>query len=161
MVNKTRAKKEQEPVSLDLSAVTFDLRKRWPTVSNSVDDAVASNVIQYLNAADRIHFVNELCRVLKPGGKAQIAVPYWSSNVAYGDIAVQWPPVVEHWFFHLNKDWREANNAKETRYSCDFDTTWGYSLHPLIAPRNQEYQQHAITFWKEAAQALVATLVKR
>ena len=45
--------------------------------------------------------------------------------------------------------------------NCDFEAYWDYNRHPAITPRNQEYQQHALSFWKEAAQDIVATLVKR
>lgn len=45
-------------------------------------------------------------------------------------------------------------------YSCNFQCTWGFSLHPHLLTRNQEYQQHALQFWKESAQDIIATLTK-
>jgi hypothetical protein len=110
---------------------------------------------------DRVHFANELYRVMKPDSKATIIVPYWASCRAYGDVSHCWPPVSEAWFFHLNKAWRENENYIDLPYTCNFDHTLGYAMHPGIINRNQEYQQHAITFWKEAAQDLCASLIKR
>jgi hypothetical protein len=46
-------------------------------------------------------------------------------------------------------------------YTCDFDATWGFGMHPEVASRNQEYQQFAMTFYTEAVQDVVVTLVKR
>lgn len=142
--------------------VIADLRKKWPWKSNSVDEVYANCLVNYLTAAERVHFVNELHRVLKPEAKAAILVPHWCSSRAYGDLGEQWPPVSEMWFATLNKSWREAQNSVDVSgYTCDFDHTLGYSLHPLIIPRNQEYQQNAVSFWKEAAQDIIATLICR
>lgn len=141
--------------------IVCDLRGDWKWEDDSVDEVHCSHFVEHLTAQERIHFVNELYRVLKPGGKATIITPHWASNRAYGDLTHQWPPVSEMWFYYLSKEWREANAPHNDQYTCDFDATWGYSTHPEINLRNQEYQQHALTFWKEAAQDTVATLIKR
>jgi len=140
---------------------TTDLRQVWPWEDNSVEEAHSSHFIEHLTAPERIHFVNELYRVLVPGGKCQIIVPMWSSCRAYGDLTHQWPPVSEFWFYYLDKGWREQNAPHNDGYTCDFVSTWGYSLHGAIVTRNTEYQQHALQFWKEAAQDLMATLQAR
>ncbi len=138
-----------------------DLRQRWPWKNNSVDEAHAHYLVEYFTPKERVHFVNELYRVLKPGAQAQIITPYWCGNRAYGDIDVQWPPISESWFTMLNKSWREAQNSvKTSQYVCNFDAGLGYGLHPAIVVKNQEYQQHAVAFYKEAAQELICTLTK-
>jgi hypothetical protein len=138
-----------------------DLRQPWPWKDDSVEEAHCSHFIEHLTAQERIHFVNELYRVLKPDAKCTVIVPHWSSCRAYGDLTHQWPPVSEFWFYYLNKDWRATNAPHNDEYSCHFDCAWGYNMHQAIATRNQEYQQHALTFFKEAAQDLVATFVKK
>jgi hypothetical protein len=138
-----------------------DLTKPWPWKDGSVEEAHASHFIEHLDATQRIHFVNELYRVLVPGAKCQIIVPSWSSCRAYGDLTHQWPPVSEFWFYYLSKDWRAQNAPHNDFYQCDFDVTWGYGLHQLLLSRNQEYQSHALQFWKEAAQDIVATFAKK
>lgn len=134
---------------------------RWPWKANSIEESHSSHMVEHLNAAERIHFVNELHRVLVPGGKCTLIVPHWASCRAYGDLTHQWPPVSEFWFYYLGKDWRAANAPHNDGYTCDFDATWGYTLHQEIAARNQEYQIHAMNFFKEAAQDIVATLTKK
>lgn len=133
----------------------------WPWADGSVEEVHCSHFVEHLNGSERIHFVNELYRVLQPGGKAQIIVPHWGSCRAYGDLTHQWPPVSEFWFYYLDKDWRAANAPHNVDYSCDFAATWGYSLHPSIQSRNQEYQMFAMSNYKEACQDLIATLVKK
>lgn len=141
--------------------VVHDLRNPWPWKTASVDEVNSEYLVHYFTARERVHFANELYRVLKPGAKAIIQVPHWCASKAYGDIRVQWPPVSEMWFAMLSKKWREAQNCVDSSgYTCDFDHTLGYGLHPVLLSRNYEYQQHAVIFWKEAAQDLCGTLIK-
>lgn len=141
--------------------VVTDLRKLWPWSDGEVEEVHCSHFLEHLTAPERIHFVNELWRVLKVGGKAAIITPHWCSTRAYGDLTHQWPPVSEFWFYYLNKQWRAENAPHNDEYVCDFEATWGYGVHALIAVRNPEFQQFAINFYKEAAQDLHATLTKR
>lgn len=144
--------------------VVADLTQRWPWDDNSVEEAHSSHCLEHFGSMERVHFLNELHRVLKPGAKATIICPHWASCRAYGDPTHKWPPVSEFLWFYLKKDWRMANaphtDAQYLKggFTCNFDVTWGYSLEPGIALRNQEYQQHAMTYFKEAAQDMVATL---
>lgn len=137
------------------------LRKAWPWKSDTVDRVEVVNLVQMYTPDERIRFVNELHRVMKVGAKAQISAPHWCSNRAYGDLAFQWPPVSEAWLYHLNAQWRTANAPWGVKYRCDFDITFGYGIHQLLMTRNQDYQQNAVTFYKEACQDLIATLTKR
>lgn len=155
--------------SISFPGVDFvqDLTKKWQWKDNSVDEAHCSHFLEHLEARQRVHFMNELHRVLKPGAKCQIITPNWASNRAYGDMTHKWPPVSEMFYFYLNKGWRAQNcphddiEFNKDGYSCDFDFTCGYSMHQSIQSRNQEYQQHAVTFWKEAAQDIMATITKK
>ncbi len=148
--------KYPEPIFQDRSKY-----KPWPWEDNSVEEVHSSHFIEHLTAPERIHFVNELHRVLKPAGKATLITPHWSSCRAYGDLTHQWPPVSEFWFYYLSKAWREQNAPHNDGYTCDFEATWGYGMHPQLIPRNAEYQQHAMQFFKEAVQDLHASLIKK
>ena len=145
--------------------VVTDLRKTWPWPDNSILEAHSSHFVEHLwmteEKPERVHFVNELYRVLVPGGKATIIVPNWSSCRAYGDYSHCWPPVSEFWFFYLDRGWRAANAPHNDLYTCDFLATWGYSIHQYFQTRSQESQQFAFQFYKEAAPDLIATLTKR
>lgn len=138
-----------------------DLRTPWPWGDSSVEEVHASHFVEHLTAPERIHFVNELYRVLAPGKGALITTPHWASQRAYGDLTHQWPPVCEFWWYYLDRPWREANAPHNDFYTCDFQVSWGYSMHPTLQIRNAEYQQHAMQFWLEARQDMVATLVAR
>jgi hypothetical protein len=140
--------------------------KSWPWAENSVEEAHASHFLEHLQKKERWHFFNELYRVLKPGAKVTIITPDWCSQRAYGDMTHEWPAVAGFFWFYLSKEWRAVNaphnDAQRVKggLSCNFGATWGPTLHPDLVNRNQEYQQHAINFWKEASQDMVCTLTK-
>lgn len=141
--------------------VVHDLTQPWPWEDNSVDEAHSSHFVEHLTAEQRVHFVNELYRVLKPGAKAAIIVPHWASCRAYGDLTHRWPPVSEFWFYYLSKAWRADNAPHNDGYTCDFDATWGYGMRQDLAIRNAEFQQFAMANYKEAILDIHATLIKR
>ncbi|MFZ2803919.1 MAG: methyltransferase domain-containing protein [Patescibacteria group bacterium] len=141
--------------------VVADLRfegswAKWE--DDSVDEAFSSHFVEHLTAPHRILFANELYRILKPGGFAEIITPHWASARAYGDLTHQWPPVSPFWFNYLRRSWREANAPHACDdYTCDFTVDWGTSLHPQVGLRNQEFQQFATTFYIEANQDMHST----
>jgi len=147
--------------------VVADLNQSWPWADNAVEEIHCSHVIEHFDAAQRIHIYNEMFRVLKAGGKATLIAPHWGSGRAYGDPTHKWPPISGFSFFYLLKSWRKQNAPHTDAefwpegYNCDFDATWGFSLHPQVGVRNQEYQQFALNFYIEAAQDIIATLIKR
>src|SRR5512140_2484260 len=145
--------------------VVADLRKPFPWPDNSVEEVHCSHFIEHLEAKDRVRFMNELWRVMKPGAKCTLIAPHWCSNRAYGDMTHCWPPVAEMFLSYLSAKWREEQAPHTDKrwnpdgYDCDFEASWGYLLHPALAPHSQENQQHAMLFFKEAAQDIMATLV--
>jgi Methyltransferase domain len=147
--------------------IVADLRKRWPWADDSVDEANCSHFLEHLDSLERVHFFNELYRVLKVGAKCTLVTPHWASCRAYGDPTHKWPPVSEFAFYYLLKAWRDGNaphtDAQHVpgMFNCDFDAAWGFGMRNDLLQRNQEYQQYALANYKEAAQDTVCTLTKR
>lgn len=139
---------------------------KWPFADNSIEEVHSSHFVEHLTVNERVHFYNELHRVMKKDAKATIIVPHWNSNRAFGDPTHQWPPVSEMAFYYLSKKWREEQAPHTDKkwnpqgYSCDFQATWGYSFAPDLGNRSQEYVQFALTNFKDSAQDIHATLVK-
>lgn len=144
--------------------VVADLRKRWPWDDNSVSNVHMSHVLEHFTGDERVHIFNEMYRVLAPQGTAYIITPHWGSQRAYGDFTHRWPPVSEMLFNYLYREWRLANaphndilfNPKG--YSCDFSFQGGYGLHQGILSWNQERQQYAQMWFKEACQDIHMTI---
>lgn len=141
-------------------------KDRLPFDDGAVEEVHASHFVEHLNAVERCHLMNELFRVMKPGAKMSMIVPHWGSNRAYGDPTHQWPPIGEMWFYYLKREWRMAQAPHTDKsnwpegYDCDFEATWGYTMHPSLNTRNTEFQQFAMNFYKEGAQDIVATLTR-
>ena len=150
--------------------IVADLTKKWPWKDNTVDEVNASHFIEHLTNFEgkweRVHFFNELYRVMKKGAKAQLIFPHWCSNRYYGDPTHK-EPFSEMGFYYLSKEWRlqqtphTDSSVNKNGYKCDFEATWGYNMRADITTRNQEYQQNAMANYKEVCQDIVATLVKR
>jgi SAM-dependent methyltransferase len=63
----------------------FDLRVMpWPFPDDCADEIVMHHVLEHL--PDTLAVVEEIHRVLKPGGVAIIEVPYAKSGGAFGDV---------------------------------------------------------------------------
>ncbi len=83
-------------VNHDLAAlpgidVVHDLRVfPWPWADGEFEEIHMDNVLEHL--PDMVRTMEELHRILKPGGRLFIGVPYWNSFEAWGD------PTHAHWF---------------------------------------------------------------
>jgi SAM-dependent methyltransferase len=151
--------------------VLCDLGKDpWPWDTDSVDEAHCSHFLEHLTNFngkwERVHFFNELHRVLKPGASCTLVIPHWNSNRFYGD-PTHCEPFSEMGFYYLSKEWR-AGSAPHADvqwnpqgYACDFECTWGYSMHQALMARSPDHQQYALGWFKEAAQDIHANLKKR
>lgn len=71
-------------VSVDICEPTdqiADLSRPWPWLDSSIEEVLAFDVIEHI--ADRIHFMNELHRVLQPGAQATIETPNASRGAGF------------------------------------------------------------------------------
>jgi len=55
----------------------------WPWANNSAEEIVANDLLEHLN--DFMRAMEELYRIVKPGGTLKIKVPYWNSVFRYAD----------------------------------------------------------------------------
>lgn len=141
----------------------FDLRKPWPIDDGVVDEVHCSHFLEHLTGTERIHFFNELARVLKPKAQARIITPHWSHERAYGDPTHMWPPVCSWTYFYLQKSWRDVN-APHVGYTCDFDYVLAGTHDPNdahVAFRNIETKTIMMSRNINTTTDLIATLTKR
>jgi hypothetical protein len=147
--------------------IVTDLRKKWPWNDGEVKEIHASHVIEHFDGIERVHIFNEMYRVLGDRCKATIITPHWASCRAYGDFTHKWPPVSEFLFYYLSKEWRAVNaphndiEFNPAGYNCDFEVGWGYSLREDVVVRNAEYQQFAMSNYKEVCMDTLATLTRK
>jgi predicted SAM-dependent methyltransferase len=78
-----------------------DLAGPWPWPDDSIDEVIAADIFEHL--PDKIHTLNELWRVLKIGGTAQVIVPSTDGRGAFQD-----PTHTSYW--NLNS-WKYAQKG--------------------------------------------------
>jgi hypothetical protein len=139
-----------------------DIFEPWPWADGSVEEIHCSHFLEHLTRRQRIHFVNEMYRVLKLEGKAQVIVPHWNSPRAYGDMTHDPMPVCEFFFQYVNRGWREVN-APHSDYApeVNFEVNYGYGLRQDIALRDQNYQNYAMANYKDAIQDIHSLWTKK
>lgn len=149
-----------DSIAFDGVDTVADLRKPWPWADGSVDEVRTSHFVEHLTGSERIHFFNELSRVMKVGAKAFIVTPDWTNDCAYGDPTHQWPPMSRWYPLYLHKGWRDVN-APHVGYSCDFDHVIGGSWEPYLEARNMEYRINVMQHQTNAMRDLHVTLIKK
>jgi hypothetical protein len=127
---------------------------------SSVKEVAIVNRMEFIPGAKRGEFMDEVFRILVPGGIASVITPYWSTTRAIQDCLYEWPPLCESSFLYFNKEWRERNVGKRP-IKCDFDFTYGYGVEPDIANRNDETRSFALKNYTNAVQTLQVTLTSR
>ncbi len=128
--------------------------------TESVKDIVCTGVLEFVPGRDRGAFMDQCYRILVPGGKMTITVPYWTSWRAYYDSRIEWPPFCEQSFLYYNKTWRETN-MKELKLECDFDFTYGYVWSADTQSRSDESRSFWTAHYANAVDALQLMLTKK
>lgn len=126
----------------------------------SVEEFRCTYLFGQIPGKERGAFMDELWRVLIPGGKAMFITQYWTSFRAFMDYRSEWPPVVEQSYLYYNKAWRESQNVKWC--TCDFDIVGqGHVPDPEAGAKAQEVKDHWIKHYANAALDLHMVLQKR
>lgn len=112
-----------------------DLSQPWPWADSSVEEVRAHDVIEHI--ADRIHFMNELHRVMKPGARAIIEVP----NASKGSGFAQDPTHKSAWAMNSFQYFR-AGSFAHRRLSRAYGITAAFNVLSLSERMYQdEYEE--------------------
>lgn len=150
-----------EPKAVNLASDVPDpLKFPWAFKDESVSEITCIGVLEFVPGEKRPAFMDEAYRVLTPGGKMLVKVPYLNSGAAVQDYALQWPPFVEASFCYFDKTQRDAINLKRNLV-CDFEVGFGYDVMPEVASRNDETRSFQIKHYNNVVTALTVVLTKR
>lgn len=133
----------------------------WPFEDDSVEEVNCSHFLEHLDGDERMAFMDELYRVLKPGGTATITTPYWTWVGAVQDPTHRWPPIAEQSYYYFNREMRERMGVDHYPIRCNFDYSLTCVAMPHLHGRSQAEMAHAHYHQLNAVTELVATLVKR
>lgn len=154
-------------VGVDVSAacapqVLHDLRVTpWPFADASIDEVYSGHFLEHLDGEERIAFMDELYRVLKPGGQALIVTPYWTWVGAIQDPTHRWPPIAEQTFHYFNRAMREQMGVDFYPIRCDFDLNFSFSVLPQFAQLPKAELDRARLHSLNVIAELRTTLIRR
>lgn len=121
--------------------IIADLAQRWPWESSTVDEIVGFDVIEHI--ADRIHFMNEMHRVMKPGARATIETP----NAARGAGFFQDPTHKSPWVMN-SFQYFQAGSFAHNRLARSYGIT---AVFKVISLSERMYKDQHEDVWKITA----------
>src|SRR5687768_17165965 len=87
----------------------------YPWDESTVDEVHLSHVLEHFTKPDRAKMLNEIYRILKPGGLATIITPCGSRHAQ--DPTHKDSEVVPGFYGYFNREWREANKLTHNEYA--------------------------------------------
>lgn len=135
--------------------IEWDLLKKypWPWEDNSVDEVFASHFLEHIPKGDSFQapiyqFMDEIYRILKPGGIARFISPYYTSVRAVQD-PTHHQFISEPMFNYFSKKWREINKLTHYPVKCDFEIVkLDHAVSEEYTGRAQDaVAQAAMHFW--------------
>lgn len=143
--------------------IVHDLTKfPYPFKDESADMIFASHFVEHLDGIERMKFMDECYRILKPEGKMRLVHPYYKSVRAVQDPTHKWPPISENSYFYWDKKWREMNKLDHYPIKCDFEFNIYYSWQdPTVANKNEETRMFMIDKYWNIVADMIVDMVKR
>jgi predicted SAM-dependent methyltransferase len=107
-----------------------------------------------------IKFMNEVYRILKPGGKLKVVAPYYNSIRCWQD-PTHTRAINEATFMYYNKEWRTVNRLDHYPINCDFDFTYGYDMSTQWATRADDARNFGTLHYNNVINDIHVVLTKR
>jgi SAM-dependent methyltransferase len=134
----------------------------YPFKDESIDAIYSSHFVEHLDGIERMKFMDECYRILKPGGRMRLLHPYYKSVRAVQDPTHKWPPISENSYFYWDKNWRELNKLDHYPIKCDYEFNIFYSWQdPTVANKNEETKLFMIDKYWNVVADMIVDLVKR
>lgn len=106
--------------------VAWDLNELpWPWADESYDQIVAHAVLEHLDI-DLVASLDECWRILRPGGKVRLKLPYWNSDISHRDPT-------HRWFYSLGSfDQFDPDRKRGREYKFYTDRHWRIVKDPKL-----------------------------
>lgn len=98
--------------------MVFDLEAPWPLTDNCMVQAYSSHVVEHLPNWQT--FFREAWRVLEPGGRLRVRVPYGMHPSAWWDFGHVRPWVTENFVFFQPGYAKQIGNPEHDDWPCPF-----------------------------------------
>lgn len=166
--------KQPEHIGVDIAGdcdVKHDLFTfPYPFEDNSADEVFCSHFIEHIpmeyviqngQSKDMLFaFIDEIYRILKPGGKATLIFPCATSTRAFQDPTHR-RFIPAQTVYYFSKQWREVNKLDHYNCDCDFDFIVGEAINGAWSIRSQEAKVFAAQNYWNVIDDLHFILTKR
>lgn len=136
-------------------------RYPWPFEDQSVDEVFSSHYFEHVDGPDRGKFMDELYRIMVPGGKAVFVTPFGWNNRALQDFTHKFPPIIPESYLYFCKKWRDLQNLNHGFYNlkCDFEIVSAkFVINPEMTNKDPDYLTELIKHSINVADDLVVEL---
>lgn len=130
----------------------------WDIPSESADEVYISHFIEHV--FDLIAFMDEVHRILKPGGLATVIAPYVMSTGAWQDPTHK-RGITEMMFFYFNKEWRNKQGLGHYKIKSDFDFEIEMLMDADFRDLPEKEQIFAFRHYYNAISEIKVTMKKR
>jgi SAM-dependent methyltransferase len=147
-----RRRYPHQTFSDEIRLVDFDIFN-MPYEPNSVDEVRADGLLEHLPFIDEPRFLNEVKRVLKPGGLFRFSVP------DFEQVCRNWLAAKDDWQDFYRMD--DAAIAKQHwfgTYTYKTDNRWGYITATIYGSQHGEGQYHRNCYSDGKIRAMCAKL---
>lgn len=135
----------------------------WPFETDSIDEVVCEHFVEHLYPEEFVDWMNELWRVLKPGARATLEMPYLTSYRAWADPFHR-QFMHEAKFVYFNAEWRhneKLDHSDYTRITANFDFNFGYRItDPRWQGASDEAKADAVKRYWNVVDDLIVHLIK-
>jgi len=123
-------------------------------------DEFKNKVLDLKSTDGFIKFIDEIYRILKPGGVINIVVPYVTHVRSYGD-PTHTRYMHDMSFYYCNKEWRETNRLDHYDMECDFDIKFSYQIGNELTLKSKVVREEMIANNWNTVTDLIVELTKR
>lgn len=106
-----------------------------------------------------IKFINEIYRILKPGGTVKIIAPYYSSIRSIGD-PTHIRQIGDSTVWYLSNKWITDNKLDHYKFKCNFEVKLSYYVTNEMTLRSEEVRNKAIVHDLNVVDDIIIDLIK-
>ncbi len=141
--------------------VALDIKNILDKCSTFEEFKEKINSPEFLQPKDGfIKFMNEIYRILKPGGKVHIVAPYYASMRAIGD-PTHIRSIGDSTCWYLSKDWMNGNKLQHYGMDCNFDVKISYYITNEITLKSEEVRRKAFMNDWNVIDDIIIDLIKK
>ena len=120
------------------------------------------NVIDLEGPSDGlILFMNEIYRILKPGGTVSFATPYYAGGILWQDPTHR-RGITEITYKYFDKQWRINSKLMHYGITADFDVKLkGYDLYPNVNHATEEDKKFSMRCYNNIIISMYVVLTKK